>query len=178
MMRMATRGRKPTLPREHLDKYGGAPILQVRLQPELWEWAKEQGGSAWVRQLLTQLQERGQVSIKDREQFVQEVVKIVTGAIKDTKNSHGGELLPGSLAKRISSQLWAAWSKPEPLPQDPFPEEPAALLKHLQDKGVKFWLHEDKHLRFEGSEEVLTPAVRKALREKKVDVVEILSQPG
>jgi hypothetical protein len=172
---MAKRGRKPTLPREHLDKYGGSPILQVRLKPEIWEWARENGGSAWVRQIVTQLRERGQVSIKDRDTFVQEVEKMVIGAIRDTKNSHGGELLPGSLAKRISTQLWAAWSAPKPPPQEPFPEEPAALLGHLKDRGVKFWLHEGEHLRFEGPEEVLTAPVRKVLREKKAEVVALLA---
>lgn len=48
-------GRPRTYPEEVGAKYQGAPILSVRLEPELRDWVKEQGGATWMRQAARNL---------------------------------------------------------------------------------------------------------------------------
>jgi hypothetical protein len=45
-------GRPPAYSEEVRRRWGGAPRLGLRLEPELYDWVQEQGGSAWVHQLL------------------------------------------------------------------------------------------------------------------------------
>jgi hypothetical protein len=46
-------------PREYApevsDKHEGAPKLTVRLEPELMEWVRQQGGGAWLRHAAREL---------------------------------------------------------------------------------------------------------------------------
>ena len=48
-------GPAPKYPEEMRIKYQGAPIVQVRLEPALWNWVQEQGGSSWLRHAVEQL---------------------------------------------------------------------------------------------------------------------------
>ena len=46
-------------PREYApevsDKHEGAPKITVRLEPELLEWVRQQGGGAWLRNAAREL---------------------------------------------------------------------------------------------------------------------------
>ena len=50
-------GRPREYPKELSDKHQGAPRLSVRLEPELLEWVRDQGGSTWLRHLAHELRE-------------------------------------------------------------------------------------------------------------------------
>lgn len=51
-------GRKRLYPEGH----DGAPILSVRMPPELLAWAKEKGGAPWVRSLVEREREASRAS--------------------------------------------------------------------------------------------------------------------
>lgn len=57
-------GRPRKYPEEVVDKWGGAPRLSVRLDPEVMEWAKEQGGGAWLRHATSEL-----MTLSDEPEF-------------------------------------------------------------------------------------------------------------
>ncbi len=42
-------GRPRKYPKGVGDKHGGAPRISVRLDPEVYEWVRSQGGGAWLR---------------------------------------------------------------------------------------------------------------------------------
>ena len=48
-------GRPREYPSEISDKHHGAPKLTVRLEPELSEWVRGQGGGAWLRHVAREL---------------------------------------------------------------------------------------------------------------------------
>ncbi len=48
-------GRPRTYPDGVGDKHGGAPRVSVRLDPEVYEWVKAQGGGAWLRHVAREL---------------------------------------------------------------------------------------------------------------------------
>jgi hypothetical protein len=35
-----------------VKNYAGAPVVTIRLEPEVWRWVMEHGGARWVRELL------------------------------------------------------------------------------------------------------------------------------
>lgn len=35
------------------EKYGGAPSISIRLDPEVWDVVKAKGGATWARKILT-----------------------------------------------------------------------------------------------------------------------------
>ncbi len=44
-------------PRDEAKPYGGAPRLEIRLDPDVMEWVRAQGGASWVRRALRHLRE-------------------------------------------------------------------------------------------------------------------------
>lgn len=50
-------GRPRQYPKELADKYQGAPLMSVRMEPDLLEWVKSRGGSTWVRYVAGELRE-------------------------------------------------------------------------------------------------------------------------
>jgi hypothetical protein len=50
-------GRPRQYPKELSAKYQGAPTMSVRLDPDLLEWVKAQGGSTWMRFVAGELRE-------------------------------------------------------------------------------------------------------------------------
>ena len=48
-------GRPRKYPEEISKRHGGAPQLKVRVAPELYDWIKSKGGSAWVRERLEEM---------------------------------------------------------------------------------------------------------------------------
>ncbi|HEY3999222.1 MAG TPA: hypothetical protein VGO93_10175 [Candidatus Xenobia bacterium] len=131
---MGKRGRPPTVAREHLDKYSGSPILAVRLPGAIWEVAKARGGAAWVKSILMKLLHGGAVTVQDQDAFRRQVEAAVTGSIRAVKHDHPGRDpldLAGSVAKRVSAQLWGAMKLPEPEPpavkEKPVEEQPPGL---------------------------------------------------
>ena len=50
-------GRPREYPRDTADPARGAPRLTVRLEPDVLEWARAQGGGGWLRHVCRQLRE-------------------------------------------------------------------------------------------------------------------------
>ena len=50
-------GRPRQYPKELADKYQGAPLMSVRMEPELLDWVKSRGGSTWIRYVAGELKE-------------------------------------------------------------------------------------------------------------------------
>ncbi len=50
-------GRPRQYPKELTDKFQGAPMMSVRMRPELLAWVKERGGATWVRYVAGELKE-------------------------------------------------------------------------------------------------------------------------
>ena len=48
-------GRPRQYPKELTDKYQGAPLMSVRMDPDLLAWVKSRGGSTWVRYVAGEL---------------------------------------------------------------------------------------------------------------------------
>ena len=58
--------RPPGRPRKYpqASKHGGAPQINVRLEPDLWEWVQARGGGSWIRSVLHDLRE-GKLDVLD-----------------------------------------------------------------------------------------------------------------
>ncbi len=50
-------GRPRQYPKELTDKYQGAPLMSVRMDPELLAWVKSRGGSTWIRYVAGELRD-------------------------------------------------------------------------------------------------------------------------
>lgn len=50
-------GRPRVYDEEFSEKYGGAPVVAVRLEPDLWEWTQQHGGGLWLRHVLAELRQ-------------------------------------------------------------------------------------------------------------------------
>jgi hypothetical protein len=105
--------------REHLDKYSGSPILAIRLPGAIWETVKARGGAAWMKPIIEKLLQAGGVTVQDSETFRRHVENVVTGSMRAVKKAHPERdpmELAASVAKRVSTQLWAELGLPEPEP--------------------------------------------------------------
>jgi hypothetical protein len=107
------RGSSPTGHRGPAPKYavrpkhGGAPQLGLRLNPAVMAWVKDHGGSTWLRALVEHLHTSGSITVADQRAFYNHVQRLVAGAFKEARRAHDGQVDPGSVGKRIASQLWA-----------------------------------------------------------------------
>lgn len=61
----SVRGPRPRYPQEVREKYQGAPHFTLRLEPELFSWAQERGGVAWMRQVLEDLRQGHAVAVEE-----------------------------------------------------------------------------------------------------------------
>lgn len=50
-------GPKPKYSEDIRQRYGGAPRVSVRLEPDLFEWVRKQGGGGWLHAMLRELRE-------------------------------------------------------------------------------------------------------------------------
>lgn len=102
--RRGSKGQGPGRPRQYAkeltDHYGGAPLVAVRMDPELWRWTQEHGGSVWVRHLLKTLRELS--SLKGFSDYWDQLVleealqfAYLDREEHDQLREHGGEDLPG-----------------------------------------------------------------------------------
>lgn len=57
-------GRPRKYPEEVADKNRGAPRFTIRLEPEVLDWVREQGGGTWLRHATARLKE-----LSEREAF-------------------------------------------------------------------------------------------------------------
>lgn len=107
--------RGPAPKYDRRDSSGGAPRLQVRLEPELLDWVQQaHGGSAWIRDVVRQLHVKGAVLATDQAEFHRRVQKVVSGAIREVKAMHGDVAdHAGSVGKRVAAQLWADMAMPD-----------------------------------------------------------------
>lgn len=113
------RGPKPRYSEDVRQKYGGAPHVTVRLEPELLQLVQEHGGSPWIRGLIeSALQPKPPppAMMADYETFHRRIQKVVAAAIREVKAAHGDVAQQaGSVGKRVAAQLWTDLVPPEVL---------------------------------------------------------------
>lgn len=61
-----------------------------------------------------------------KQDFVQHLERLIAGAMRQVRHAHG-EVLPGSLARRVAAQLWAETA---PLAH----EDPARWVRHVRGR--------------------------------------------
>src|SRR5436305_1486138 len=123
--------------------------LHLELAPEILAWVEQNGGTAWITEVLNRLHAKGFCCTKTRVEFQHEAERAIVGGIKDAMKSHGGELLAGSAAKRASAQLWADWCA-VPEPPEALPDDPLQLMQLLEERGVVFSHHQAQFLNHDG----------------------------
>jgi hypothetical protein len=110
---MEAEKRRPGRPKKYAGTQRGAPALTLRLEPELLEWVREHGGQEFLRGLIQHARQTELNSLankaraEDRQAFFEQVQAYVAGALKDSRNSHQGEVVAGSVGKRVAGQLWS-----------------------------------------------------------------------
>jgi hypothetical protein len=78
------------------------------LEPDLFDWARDRGGPSWIGEILRHARKTGSLTLQDRAAFQRHIANVVTGAIREVKNSHGDVAEhAGSVGKRVAAQLWS-----------------------------------------------------------------------